>query len=388
MSRVRCSLLALIVGSFGCAAADEPPGLDEAAACDDGGGDGECDEATRLSQLSADIAGAVDLTAAAQAQNPVVNTGDGCNSVKVFVSSIEHGPAAAAVAPAPDGSSVRLSLPALVVRGQVRYRVACINATGGFTVTAESYRLEGVIAPRVEDGAVAVAFDGGQSSFTGLELFVQGAPDSIVDLIFDQAVDRLAEILRDALVPDLVTGIDAFLAGPAVDELAGSLADHIRETDFTAVLLALNPIVNSGSGCTRARVFVDTVQHGAGQTTLEPVPGGIAADFSAGAFTVGGQIRYRLVCINATSRFSLTAEDYTASGLLVPRVEGGAVAASLEVASGAFTGLALDATGLPDIVIDLVAADLADQLAEVLGAEIARQVPPLVEAFYADFFTR
>jgi hypothetical protein len=386
-------VLACLLGTLGCAeiATDEAE-LGEVHACDDGGSDGECEPAraatTQLSGLVSAFIDDADLTAIVQAHNPLLKTADGCDSAEVFVTSIGRGPGGVDVSPVPGGSDTRISVAALVVSGQVNFRASCTDASASFTMTADAYEFGGVVAPRVADGSITVVVEAVTSALDNPSVAVAGVPGFVEELLRGQLPDRLAGVLGDELATRLPPVIDGFLSGQGIGELAGVISETITGTDFTAVARSLNPVLDTGSGCNSAQTFVTLIGHETSEVGLGQVTGGIDASVSLPLPVVTGTIDFRANCIGGRSDFTLAADAHVVDGAIVPRLEGSTIAVSFEDPTRAFENASLDMTDVPDFVEDVVRGPLTDRMADILGEEIAVQVPPAVNRFYSDFLSR
>jgi hypothetical protein len=390
-SMVRCGVVACLLGALGCATeATDDPELGEAHACDDGSGDEACEAAatTPLSGLISDFIAAIDFTAIAQAHNPLLDTGDGCDTAEVFVTSIGHAGVDVEVTPVAGGSDTRISVASLAVSGQVNFRAGCTAASAGFTMTADAYDLGGIVAPQIASGRVTVLLEDVTGALANPSVAVTGVPAFVEDLLRGQLPARLADVLGDEIAPQLPPVVDGFLSGQGLTELSGAISEAITGTDFTAVAQALNPVLDSGSGCNSAAAFVESIGHGTSEVGLGLATGGIDANVSLPLPIVTGQIDFEATCVPGRSDFTLAADAYGAGGTIVSRLEDGSVAVAFENPSRAFENVSLEMANMPDFVEETVREPLADRVADILRDEIAKQVPPAVERFFSDFFSR
>ena len=166
-----------------------------------------------LGGLVSNLANNTDFTALATALNPVVDAGGGgCNSARVYVSSIEHGGVEVGVAPVAGGLQAAVTLRSLVVRGSVSFRALCIGGSASWTISSDAYDIGGVIAPTLADGTINIGLASVTSGFRSFNLDVNNIPGFIENIFEDDVRDKLAEILRNKvneMVPPLAT---AFLA--------------------------------------------------------------------------------------------------------------------------------------------------------------------------------
>jgi hypothetical protein len=349
----------------------------------------ELDEATTLSGLVTAKVRATDVTALARSLNPIVDTGGGgCISTRATIDTVEYADVAVAVAPTASGSATRITVLTPVIRGQLQYRLLCLTFHTTFTVRAAAYEVDGIVVPRIDAGRLAVAFESPTGAFSGLQVEVAGIPSIIVNELIGAVQGPLASTLAQAVATQLAPMINNFLAGPGVTELAGSIASAVTDADLTAAFDPANPIVDVGSGCTRVRVFVSSATHGPGEVALDPAADGIDTAISVPALAVTGRIDYEILCIEGSSAFSVTADAYRSTGLLVLGVDRAAVTAGFTTATSALDNLAFDVSGVPGAVVSLIVDPLRAQLTSVTGTAVAQALPPRVAQFYADFFSR
>ena len=171
-----------------------------------------------LGGVVSNLANNTDFTALATALNPVVDAGGGgCNSARVYVSSVEHGGVEVGVNPVAGGLQAAVVLRSLVVRGSVSFRALCIGGSASWTISADDYDVGGIIQPTLADGNINIGLASVVSEFRGFNLDVNNIPGFIENIFEDDVRDKLAQILRDKvneLVPSTATAFLAeFLAG-------------------------------------------------------------------------------------------------------------------------------------------------------------------------------
>lgn len=344
----------------------------------------EVAERTTLSGLIAAHIREVDFTAVARARNPIVDSGGGCNRTLASVDSIERAAVDVLVA---SSSTTRIIVASPVVRGQVQYRFACITLRAAFTLRADAYVVDGVVVPRIESGALAVEFDSATGRFDNLSVEVPGVPGIIVDQLVALAVPRLADSLSQAVAAEIPPVVNAFLAGPAFTELAASVEDAIAAIDLDAALRAMNPIVDTGGGCSSMRANVSSATHGTAGVVLGPTTDGIATSIAIADVAANGAIEYRILCITGRSGFTVAA-DARVDGVTTLGVDGGGAVASFQTLGATVDNLQLDVASVPAAIVDLLVPPLADQLTTVIGEQVAQAVPPHVAQFFNDFLSR
>jgi hypothetical protein len=191
-----------------------------------------------LGGLISGVASATDFTAIARALNPVVNTGDGCNSAKAYVDSIAKSSVPVTAKPIAGGIQTAVSVKGLVVKGRVTFRALCVSGSASYTITASSYNVGGRIRPTLSGGDIQVALDNVTSAFVGFKLDIGGVPSFVEDLIKNQVRDRLAAILRDKvqqMVPQLAT---SFLADFLADDYAVAAMGQTIDLSITPTAMS------------------------------------------------------------------------------------------------------------------------------------------------------
>lgn len=165
-----------------------------------------------LSTMIEDLANNTDFGALAAALNPVVDTGDGCNSAKVFVNSVSHEGVTVGAGPVAGGMSASVEVRNLRVTGRVNFRAVCVSGGADFTITADRFNLTGTINPTLDGGDINVAVNGVNNSFSGFAIDVSGIPGFVESLFTGQVRDRLQDILRDTITGMVPTLANDFLA--------------------------------------------------------------------------------------------------------------------------------------------------------------------------------
>lgn len=171
----------------------------------------------------------------------------------------------------------------------------------------------------------------------------------------------------------------------ALDEattLSGLITAQVRATDFTAVARSLNPIVDTGGGgCTSTRATIDTVEYADVAVAVAPTATGSDTRITILAPVIRGQLQYRLLCVTFRSAFTVRADAYEVHGLVVPRTDAGRLAVAFQSATGAFTGLRVELSGIPGIIADQLVAAVQGPLAGTLAQAVAAQLAPMINHF-------
>lgn len=169
-----------------------------------------------LGDMVADVAGNTDFTAIATALNPVVDTGNGCNSAKVYVNTVGHGGVEVDASAIDGGIGADVTIRDLVVTGRVRFRALCISGSASWTIRADAYDVGGDITAQIASGDINIGLVNVSSRFRDFDLNVNNVPGFIENLFENNVRDRLAGILRNKvaeMVPPLANSfLGEFLA--------------------------------------------------------------------------------------------------------------------------------------------------------------------------------
>jgi hypothetical protein len=370
------TLVACLVAAAGCTGSTDEASISS-----------QITEATTLSWVVAEHVRGTDFSAIARGLNPIVHTGRGCGGIVALVDTVEHGAVDVQVTPTAAGSATRITVAAPAFHGRIEYRQACLTFRAPFTLFATAYVIDGVVVPRVQSGALAVVFDGAAGRFDNINIDVSGVPGNVVTELVRTAQPHLARGLSRTIAAGLPPVVDQFLAGPALSELAGSIADAITATDLDAVLRVMNPIVDTGGGCVSVRASVSSATHGAGEAVFGPTPDGLDTSASVSAVAVLGPVDFRILCITGRASFLVTADAYRVDGLTTLGVDGASVVASLQTSRSTVENFAIDIAGSPSAVVDLLLPRLHAQLTAVIGNQVAQLLPPRVAQFFNDFLS-
>jgi hypothetical protein len=239
----------------------------------------------------------------------------------------------------------------------------------------------------VNGQAVAVNPDGSFSTTVevgeGITLF-----DTIAtDAGGNQANDARA-VLAGQLVPQetpVAEGVAANLSGEAMTGLGGLVSNLANNTDFTALALALNPVVDTGNGCNDARVYVNSVAHSGVEVGVAPVAGGVQAAVTLRSLVVRGYVDFDALCIGGSASWTITADAYDLGGVITPALADGTINVTLASVSSGFRGFNLDVNNIPGFIENIFEDDVRDKLASILRDKVNEMVPPLTNDFLAEF---
>lgn len=190
-----------------------------------------------LGDLVGYFASGVDLTSLVSAANPVLKKGGSCLGVSVDVQSIRYGDIDVSLSPASGAIETVVRITDLDVDMKAHYKVACIGASSGVHLSADSLELRGDVGLALENGAIAVDLPGVDASFTGFALQVGAIPSSIVDLIVSDIDQRVANAIEGPvgdMVPGTLSGLLADFSENAIStEILGTAIDiGVRPTNL------------------------------------------------------------------------------------------------------------------------------------------------------------
>jgi hypothetical protein len=180
-------------------------------------------------------------------------------------------------------------------------------------------------------------------------------------------------------------GLAAHVSGQALTGLSSMLSTTVSNTNFTALAKSQNPVVNTGSGCNSAKVYVDSIGHGSIGVSASPVAGGIKAGVKIQSLVVRGRVTFRAVCISGSANWTIRATSYDVGGRIAPTLSSAAINIGLDGMTSQFRGFNLSISGVPGFVVDMIEGSVRDELAKILRDKIRQLVPPLASDFLAEF---
>lgn len=187
---------------------------------------------SRLASMVAAEARAINLTAAATAMNPLVDTGGSCNSARISVSSVSRSDIAVGAAPVSGGIDVGAQVRGLVVQGRLSFRVLCISGSTSWTIRASVYGARGVFHPYLSGGGFRVGLSGVQSGFASFGLSIGGVPGFITDLFAGAVRSRLNGMLRDRIASVVPRQVNTLLRDFVADDLDVSILGRSVRTSI------------------------------------------------------------------------------------------------------------------------------------------------------------
>ena len=195
-------------------------------------------------------------------------------------------------------------------------------------------------------------------------------------------------VLSGSLVPQetpVAEGVVANLSGEAMNGLGSLVSNLANNTDFTSLATALNPVVDAGSGCNEAQVYVESVSHSGVEVGVAPVAGGIQATVSIRSLVVRGYVEFEAICIGGSASWTISADAYDVGGVILPTLSSGTIAIALGGVTSDFRGFNLDVNNIPGFIEGIFEDDVRDKLAQILRDKVNEMVPSLSTAFLAEF---
>jgi len=279
----------------------------------------------------------------------------------------------------PTAISIEIESPERGTVAQTTDVVVTGRVTSAADATIEEVTVNGNQATLAGDGSFQVALP----LVEGITLIETIASDSAGN----QAIDArgvMAGTLVDQTTP-VVDGVIANVSGEAMTGLGSEISALANGTDFTALAVGLNPVVNTGDSCNDAKVFVESIQHSGVEVGVGPISGGIAADISVRQLVVTGRVEFEALCIGGSAGFTMTADSYDVGGSIVPGLSGSDITVGLEGVTSTFAGFGIDVSGVPGFVESLFEGQARDRIAEILRDQISQMIPSLANDFIGGF---
>jgi len=207
-----------------------------------------------------------------------------------------------------------------------------------------------------------------------------------VDEAGNQQFDTRAVLIGNLVEQDtpVADGVVARIGADTYEVLGRMVSELASITDFEALALSLNPVVNTGNGCNSAKIYVETLSLGDVPVSATAVAGGIDAAVSVKDVEVTGRVTFRLLCIGGSASFTITADSYNLTGLVRPTIVNSDISLRLDNVTSAFSGFDLDVGGIPGFVENLFEGKVRDFLADLLGDRVGELLPDRASEFLSD----
>lgn len=183
----------------------------------------------------------------------------------------------------------------------------------------------------------------------------------------------------------ITDGVVAKLDGGAMGGMAQMISSFANGTNFTALATALNPVVDTGSSCNSAKVFVESINKSGVPVTAQPVAGGINTRVSIRGLDVRGRVTFRALCISGSASWRITATAYNVGGRIAPTLTGGDIAIGLDGVTSGFDGFNLDVNNIPGFVENLFEDQVRNKLADIMRDKVREMVPQMATSFLQEF---
>jgi hypothetical protein len=188
---------------------------------------------TGLTTMVSDLANSTDFNSLFDPNVPVVDTGDGCNDAKVFVENIQLSGVEVGAGNAAGAIEADISVRDLVVTGRVNFEALCVGGSASFTMTANSYDVEGAIIPGIDAGDITVGINITRSDFANFNIDVDNVPGFIESLFEGQVRTRVADTLRDTITSMIPPVVNSFLGDFLAESISVDLLGQTIELDIT-----------------------------------------------------------------------------------------------------------------------------------------------------------
>lgn len=257
-------------------------------------------------------------------------------------------------------------------------------------VTGRAYDNESSITRVTVNGVEATVESDGR--FNAALPLAQGI--AIIETIATDRGQNQAGDVRAVLAGNLVQhdvpvddALVAFISSQAMSGLGDLVDTYVSGVDLTALAKSYNPVVDSGDSCNSYKGYVTSVERGDIVVSAEARDGGIHATVSIYSLVIDGYIDWRAFCGNGTSNYTITADAYDATALIVPGLDGTSLTIALEDVTSSFRDFQLDVSGVPGFVEDQFEDKVRDKVAEILRDKINEVTPPLAVSFLNGFLS-
>lgn len=251
-----------------------------------------------------------------------------------------------------------------------------MSDSGTVTVTGETDATEVTIAGQ----AVEVAADGTFSQEIALTSGIRVIETIAKDPSGNQARDVRA-VLAGNLVPTgqmVPNAVGAHLGPQALTVLGDVVERTVEEMDLMA-LVGTAPLVDEGSSCLGAQVYVTDIQHGNIEIGLSPVTGALDTSVMVTDLDVQMRVDYSLGCYDESANILVHADRIGFAGDLGMAITAGTLASSLANSDITLEGFDLTSDGLSGTILDLIEGPVQEMLPGLVEGMVGDVVPPLVD---------
>jgi hypothetical protein len=194
----------------------------------------------------------------------------------------------------------------------------------------------------------------------------------------------LAGTMVDQATP-VKNGITAHLGTTALRGFTSRVSTAANQTNLTSLARALNPLVNTGSSCNSAKIYVDSVARSGVSVTSAPVTDGLDTSVSVRDLVVRGRVTFRALCISGSTSWTIRATSYNVRGLAKPYVGSGDIRVGIANVTSGFRNFQLSVGRVPGFITDLIRTRVRDRLASMLRTKVTQIVPAQATAFLDEF---
>lgn len=175
----------------------------------------------------------------------------------------------------------------------------------------------------------------------------------------------------------------AWLSASALDAVGDTAAAFVTGQDLGALIAPFNPVLTAGGSCLGARVNVEDINLSESRVTLVPRAGSLGLVVELDNLDVPLDVDYDVACLGSDVGASLTASRFTFEGELSAQVTDGQLSVEITSSTAHFDGFALDVGLVPSQIVNLIASDLDQTIADQLTARIDDLVVPQLDGALA-----
>jgi hypothetical protein len=241
----------------------------------------------------------------------------------------------------------------------------------------ESVKVNGIDADLDADGTFVVTVPV-ESGVTLLDTVVRDAAGN-------QATDTRS-VLAGPFAPldqPVASAFGAWLSAAALDAVADTAAAFVNGQDLGMLIGGFNPVLTAGGDCLGARVNVVDLILSESRVSVVPRDGALGLVVEIDDLDVPLDVDFDVACVGGGVGARLTASRFTFEGALSAQVVDGQMVVDITESAARFDGFALDVGLVPSQIVDLIASDLDETIADQLIGQINDLVVPTLDAALA-----
>jgi len=207
-----------------------------------------------------------------------------------------------------------------------------------------------------------------------------------IELIETHAVDGggndardVRSVLAGTLVASdgtAVSSLGVMVGAAGFHAIGAEIATQAKQTDFTALGLAMNPVYTS-SGCNSATINIETITVGDITADLVPTTGALGAIVDLDNVTVVLHVDFHAICISGSATVTVTSTKAHVTGDLALALTAGHLVATMPTAAVTLDGFAIDVHNVPSALTDLITGQAQSALETALTNAVKAKVPQI-----------